>query len=65
MHAEECRKRWCWTRSTSEHMHLTSLNPGSRIAVSYPGEPDRFFEMILGWSVGDATCWVSTCGDCS
>ena len=45
-------------------MNLTSLNPGSQIVVSYPGEPDRFFERILGWPVGEGTCWVSI-GGCS
>ena len=44
-------------------MNLTSLNPGSRFVVSYPKEPDRFFERILGWRVGDGTCWVSIDGD--
>ena len=26
--------------------------------MSYPGEPDRFFEQFWGWPVGDGTCWV-------
>ena len=30
--------------------------------MSYPGEPDRFFERILGWPVGDGTRWVSSGG---
>ena len=47
----------------SEIMNLTSLSPGSRIVVSYPGEPDRFFERILGWPFGDGTCWVGIGGD--
>ena len=47
----------------SELMNLTSLSPGSRIVMPYPGEPDRVFERILGWSVGDGTCWVSIGGD--
>ena len=46
----------------SELTNLTSLSPGSRIVVSYPCEPDRFFERILGWPVGDGTCWVSIGG---
>ena len=30
--------------------------------MSYPGEPDLFFERILGWPVGNGTCWVSIRG---
>ena len=33
-------------------MNLTLLSPGSRIVVSYPGEPSRFFERIRCWLVG-------------
>ena len=33
------------------------------MVVSYPSERDRFFERILGWPVGDGTCWVSIGGD--
>ena len=40
----------------SEFMILLSLNSGSRIVLSCPGELDRFFERILGWPVGDGTC---------
>ena len=39
---------------------LTLLSPGSRIVVLYPGERERFFEIMLGWPIGDGTCWVST-----
>ena len=39
-------------------MNLASLNPGSRIVLSYPGKPDRLFERILGWPVGDGTCYI-------
>ena len=42
---------------------LTLLSPGSRIVVSRLGEPDRFFEIILGWPVCDGTCWVNIGGD--
>ena len=42
---------------------LPGLDQEHRIVVSYPGEPDRFFERILGWPVGDGTCWVSIGGD--
>ena len=48
----------------TELLNPTLLSPGSRIVVSYPGEPERFFERILGWPVGDGTCWVSI-GDVS
>ena len=41
---------------------LTLLSPGSRIVLSYPGEPDRLFERFLGWPIGDGTCWVSIGG---
>ena len=44
-------------------MNLPLFNPGSQIALSYSGEPDRFFERILGWPVGDGTCWVGIGGD--
>ena len=47
----------------SELMNLALVNLGSRIVVSCPGEPDRFFERMLGWPVGDGTCWVSIGGD--
>ena len=42
---------------------LTSLRPGSRVVVSYSGEPDRFSEIITGWPVGDGMCWVSIGAD--
>ena len=41
----------------------SNVNQGSRIVVSYPGEPDRLCERILGWPVGRGTCWVSVGGD--
>ena len=44
----------------SELTVLTLLSPGSRTVVSYPGEPDHFFEKVLGWLVGVGTYWVST-----
>ena len=47
----------------SELVNLTSLNPGSRIVVSYPGEPDRFFERSQGWPTGDGTFLASIGGD--
>ena len=50
-------------RSMSELMNLTSLSPGSRIVVLYPGEPEPFFERILVWPVGHGPCWVSIGGD--
>ena len=53
----------CRTKRKSELVNLTLLSPGSKIVVLYPGEPDRFFERILGWSVCDGTCWVSSGGD--
>ena len=36
----------------SELRDLTLLSPGSRIVVSFHGEPDRFSEIITGWP-----CW--------
>ena len=44
---------------------LTLFSPGSRIVVLYPGELEHFFERILGWPVGDGTCWVSIGGNSS
>ena len=46
-----------------ELMNLASLNPESRIVLSYPGEPERFFERTLVLPVGDGTCWVTIGGD--
>ena len=31
--------------------------------MSYPSEPDRFFERFLCFPVGDGTYWVSIGGD--
>ena len=42
-----------------ELMNLTFFSPGSRIVVLYRGEPDRFFERLCGWPVGDGTCLVT------
>ena len=47
----------------SELVNLTLLSLGFRVVVSYPSEPDPFFERILGLPVGDGTCWVSIGGD--
>ena len=47
----------------SEPRNLTWHSPGSRIVVSYSGEPDSYFERILGWRVGEVMCWVSMGGD--
>ena len=45
------------TAKMSELSNLTLLSPGSRIVVSYLGEPDPFFERMSDGLVDGGICW--------